>query len=341
MLKSLPPLHKAYPIYANFACPGLGNPGNLCYFNSLIQTFASSTQWRHFFRKNKEFNPVLEEFSSLLEKLCEPFANQTSLSTKYLRQLLHKIGIKSSVSVQQDFHDFYIRLLEALEKLFNQSVTIPLSAFSTKRIFPSHLFFEESIECSLCHHVISSINQESFIILDVSHGSMPLALQQYFGPLPLTSSCPKCSRTSNRILTRKILFPPKSVLFFISRNQFNSAPSLKPFPYSSQLDMSQYCIAQGEIQKKENPMMKISLSGISEAIQDKRNGYELTSVVTFRGKDNYGHYIAYRLHTEPNPPFAKRWVCTNDNMATACTLERVINSNQTAVLLNYEIVRDD
>lgn len=345
-------LQKAYPSYINFLCSGLGNPGSLCYFNSLIQTFSSSSQWAYFFNKNAHIDPVLKEFSVLIQYLREPFSRKSSLSTKTLRNLLQKIGISASSTREEDFHEFYMLLLSKLENLFHQSVTIPLSTFSTRRIFPSYLVYSETIECQLCHQMTFSINQESFIILDLDNRSLTGALQQYFGPTTLMSNCPHCSRTSNRILTRRILFYPKSLLFFINRRRFANSisPSLEPFAYPSHVDMTQFSFSKMNnnnnnifetVEKNEDLMLRMSLGGISEAIQEGKNDFQLTAVISFLGRDNCGHYICYRVHKEPSPPYAKRWVCANDNKVSPSTLEDVLNLNQTALLLNYEIVRDD
>ncbi|KAK8882824.1 hypothetical protein M9Y10_045467 [Tritrichomonas musculus] len=344
-------LQKAYPSYVNFLCSGLGNPGSLCYFNSLMQTFASSSQWTFFFNKNAHIDPILKEFSMLIKNLREPFSRKSSFSTKTLRNLLQKIGISASTTREEDFHEFYMTLLLRLESLFHQSITIDLSKFSTGRVFPSYLVYNESIECQLCHHITCQINQESFIILDLDHRSLAGALQQYFGPTTLMSTCPHCSRTSNRILKRKLLFFPKSILFFINRRRFATSvsPSLEPFAYPPYVDMTQFSFSKmnnsnnafDSVEKNDDVMLKMSLGGISEAIQEGKYGFQLTAVISFLGRDNAGHYICYRVHKEPSPPYAKRWICANDNKVTPTTLETVINLNQTALLLNYEIVRDD
>ncbi|OHS93027.1 Clan CA, family C19, ubiquitin hydrolase-like cysteine peptidase [Tritrichomonas foetus] len=334
-------LQKAYPFYADFLCSGLGNPGNLCYLNSLLQTFASSSQWTHFFNKTAGTHPVLQELANLINSLREPFSVRSSLSTKYVRQLFSKINISSSANRQQDFHEFYMKVLVSIEKLFHQSVTINLSNFSTLRIFPAHIVYKESITCSLCHHMVCQISQESSIILGLQNGSLSLALQEYFGPVTLTSQCPHCGRTNNRTLTRRMIFPPKNILFFISRVQFAEVPSTSPFSYPAYIDMTQFCFAAGEMTKKDDGLLKMALGGISEAIQDGKNGYELTSVVAFHGRENSGHYLAYRVHRETSPPYAKRWVCASDNSVKPVTLEDVINANKQAILLNYEIVRNE
>lgn len=350
-LKDPSTLDKAYPEFVNFLCPGLGNPGHICYFNSLLQTFASSTQWSFFFNQNAHIHPVFREFANIINSLREPFSSKNTLSSKALRALLKQIGITASISRQQDFHEFYILVLAKLETLFRQSTTIDLSQYSTHRIFPSSFIYTETIKCSSCNQMSCSINGDSSMILEITQDSLASSLQHYFGINDIESTCSHCSRTSRRQLTRQILFPPKSLLFYINRRRYANidAPSLKSFSFPAFIDIEQYCFSyrnsnspnvfENVPEPKEDGLLKMSLGGISEAIQDEQSGYQLTSVISFRGKDNAGHYMCYKIHRENEPPYAKRWVCANDNTVTPTTLEEVLNSNQTALLLHYEIVR--
>ena len=167
---------------------------------------------------------------------------------------------------------------------------------------------------------------------------MSAALQGFFGPVPVKSRCTKCGRTSDRVQTRKIVFIPKTLLFFINRQQFSDSlfPSLNEFSFPFLLDLSQYAMSPYEEQRKDDGLMRRSLSGISEAIQQPTGGMKLTSVVGFRGRDNAGHCIACRIHREQRPPYTERWVCANDNRISPVSLEDVINMKTVALLINYE-----
>lgn len=331
--------HTSFPHYLNFLPPGLGNPGNLCYFNSLLQTFASSTQWIHFFRKTAHVHPLLNEMNMLMSSLSDPFAANTSLSTKSCRQQLSKAGLVISPEIQQDFHEFYMRILKIMQSLFKQSSTAPFCSFATTRIFPTHCIYEETIKCPLCNHANVSINQDSSFIIQITNGNLHTALQEYFGPFRFKSQCAKCHRTSDRILTRRIIFAPRSILFFINRRTIanSNIPSCAPFSFPLYIDIEQFSFINEPIESPpDSGLLKISLNGISEAIQENRKGYKLTSVVAFKGSDNSGHYYTYRLHREVNPPYAQQWICANDSRTSAVTFEKVISSRGSVLLLHYE-----
>lgn len=332
------PLDKAFPDYAVFLPAGLGNPGNLCYFNSLMQTFASSTEWAEFFERTAHVDPALRELNDLVKQLNEPFLVGKSLSTKACRSGLARLGQDVPVSKQADFHEFYMALLKCLSKCFRQRSTLDFSLFSTRRIFPGDFIYRETIQCQFCKHSVSSINQSSFMILDVTPGSLGKALQMFFGPTSIRSRCSKCGRSSDRVQTRKIVFVPNTLLFFINRRHFveSQVPLMVEFSFPYTVDLSPYAMAPREHQKHSDQMMIRSLSGLSEAVQQPFNGMKLTSVVAFRGKDNAGHYYACRVHREPRPPYTQRWVCANDNRVSPVSLESVMEMKETCLLLNYE-----
>ena len=331
-------LDQAFPDYTVFLPAGLGNPGNLCYFNSLVQTFASSIEWSRFFARTSHIDPVLLEFHELITQINEPFSIGKSLSTKSCRSGLNRLGQAISVSQQQDFHEFYMKLLKCLASCFKQNSTLDFSLFSTKRIFPGDFIYRETIQCQFCKHSVSSINQSSFIILDVNSGSMSSALTNFFGPIMIRSRCGKCGRPSDRVQTRRIVFVPKTLLFFINRRQFaeSQVPSMLDFSFPFTLDLSPFAMAPYEYEKKSDGMMIRSLSGISEAVQQPFSGMKLTSLVAFKGRDNAGHYYACRVHREPRPPYTQRWVCANDNRVNPVSLESVMGMKDTCLLLNYE-----
>lgn len=329
---------RAFPDYAGFLPAGLGNPGNLCYFNSLIQTFASSAHWVEFLKSHSHIDPVIAELSSIITNINQSFASGKSLSTKKCRSQLVRIGKAISITQQQDFHEFYMELLKNLMSCFSQTATMSFAAFSTRRVFPTDFIYKETIQCQQCRWSTSSINQTSSVILDVGTGSLVVALQQFFGPIPIRSRCSHCGKTSDRVQTRKIVFVPKSILFFINRRQFaeSTLPSTREFSFPFTLDLTEYSMSPYIEEPKQHDFMRMSLSGLSESVQQPSHGMKLTSVVGFKGSDNAGHYYNCRIHREPQPPFTNRWVCANDNRVSAVSLEDVMSMKSVALLLNYE-----
>jgi ubiquitin C-terminal hydrolase len=103
------------------------------------------------------------------------------------------------------------------------------------------------------------------------------------------------------------------------------------------IDFSQFSItAESHSEPADHGFLKVALSGLSEAIPSMQNGMNLVTVVGFQGQDNAGHYFAYRLHKEMEPPFAKRWVSVNDSRVAGISAEEVLDMKAGALLLSYE-----
>ena len=322
-----------------FLPPGLGNSGNHCYLNSLFQTFASSKQWILFFEKCPEENLLTNEIKKLLYKLTEKFNFNETLSTKLVRKQIELNGISVNVSKQKDFYEFYLILLESIENSLKQFSTFNYSSFSTKRIFPTHCIYEESIICPSCKSTTCSINQTSSFIIDIHTKSLIDGLHQFFGPINLDSKCNICNKSINRILKRTILFQPRSLLFFINRRtSIEEIPLDIPFEFPLNLDLSLFSLSLNEnINKNDNGLLKGSLNGFSEINLLSNNNFNLTSVIVFKGIDNAGHYISYRIHKENSGLNIDRWVCCNDSYITPINLNNILNLKKNCLLLHYEI----
>ncbi|EAX95863.1 Clan CA, family C19, ubiquitin hydrolase-like cysteine peptidase [Trichomonas vaginalis G3] len=329
--------HLPFGQFANFFPPGLGNPGNLCYLNSLIQTFASSVQWRNFFEKCPKTNPILAEINEILNSLSRPLNGNTIISTKSLRKQLQKAGLTIDPTIQTDIHEFYTLFIEIIENQLMQKLTSPTSAFATRRIFPTHCIYEETITCPICNSSTSRIDQTSTFILDVTSGSLNNALQEYFGPITIQSKCTHCNRMTDRKLRRSILFLPRSILFFLTRNVGIGRPINQEFEFPEWLDITNYSLVPLEEVKEEVPLMRGSLSGISE-IQDETSGFRLTSVSAFLGSDNAGHYFTYRQHFEEGGLRMRRWVKCSDSTVTVVPRSEVFAAKRNSILLHYELV---
>ena len=211
--------HHCFPHYNTFLPPGLGNPGNLCYLNSLLQTFASSDQWMNFFNKCPQENQLIKEITEVLKKLREPFSTNT-ISTKQCRKLMKQSGITVDITVQEDIQEFYTLFTELIATLLKQKTTSKLSAFSTLRIFPTCCIYEESFVCPVCNSSVTQVNQTSTFVMDIFSGSLRSSMEQFFGPVTMESKCTTCNKITKRVLKRTILFVPKSILFFTLSKHF-------------------------------------------------------------------------------------------------------------------------
>jgi hypothetical protein len=103
------------------------------------------------------------------------------------------------------------------------------------------------------------------------------------------------------------------------------------------IDLAQFSMGgEPHPEPTDSGFLKVALSGLSEAVPDMQPGMNLVSVVGFRGRDNAGHYFAYRIHKENDPPFAKRWVSVNDSSVAPLAAEEVLGMKSGVLLLSYE-----
>ena len=327
--------HHCFSHYSTFLPPGLGNPGNLCFLNSLLQTFAASDQWQSFFAKCPQEMPLIKELTKIVTELRDPFS-KTTISTKPCRKMIQKLGISVNPAYQQDMHEFYISLIEIITSLLNQKTTSPMNAFATRRFFPTHCVFEETMTCPVCNSIVSRVDQTSTFIIDISCSSLHDALLDYFGPITIESKCSSCNRVTNRTQRRKILFMPRSILFFINRNNGTGVPSRQTVSFPLTLDVRQFSMVGLKKSESKPPLMRGSLYGLSGVVPDS-DCFQLTSVAAFRGKDNAGHYFTYRVHKEETGLCMKKWVCASDSRVSQVTINDVLNSKTDCVMLHYEL----
>lgn len=325
--------------YKNFKPAGLKNPYFLCFLNTLIQTFASSSQWQYFFKTVAAEHPVFTEFQNLISKINESFGGDSVLSTRALRKQLNCIGIELHASRQSDLREVYTQILDVLEKLIKQVSSFPFTAFSTYRYFPSHCIIEETIECPICKSKTSNVIQQSIFILNASSNSLKGALDDYFGPFTIESKCSKCETITSRIISRHIIFAPKSILFFLSRDFTYNGPLQTPFRYTPQCDMKQFCLVTPQAKPRDDHILKQTLDGFPSILHfsNETGIYSLTSVVFYDGNGNSGHYNCARIHREQLPPYSKQWVLANDSKISPLTIEEVLSQFKLCTLLHYEL----
>jgi len=321
-----------------FVPAGIVNSGYLCYLNSLLQVFGSSTHWQRFFERCPNTNSTVVEIRNIVMKLSESFNFGTKISTKSMRKKLESSGLSVDVFRQQDLHEFYGFMLEVISNSLNQYSTYNYCSFSTRRIFPTDLIYEEIVQCPSCRSSSAFINQTSSIIVNSSFGSLNDALQDFFGPSFVNSQCSHCKRTLDRHITRKISIVPKSIFIFINRgDSMTGLPSMVPFEYPYSLNIQQFSQSDEIRPPPDNGLLKNSYHGLSESIIYDKPGFNLTAVVNFLGSDNSGHYYTYRIHREKGGLCSKQWVCANDSQITPIPIQTVMSARKQCLLLHYEL----
>lgn len=315
-----------------FSPPGLGNPGQLCYFNSLLQALASSRHWREFFSKSTKDFPMMFELGKLILKLSKPHCKGSILPTKECRRAIEDSGISVDIIKQQDYLEFYQTLLEAIERQLISSASSKLNAAVVRRIFPTNFIYTETIRCKRCSFKSQQINFGKYITIPVKFRTLKDGLREFFSEETLNSSCEKCE-SQGRVASTSIDVHPRTLLFFIGRrNGYSTTPSHDPFEFPKSISLLNY-----RPKKTQESMLRGSITGVAESSDITGDEFKLTAVVVFQGSDNRGHYFTYRLHGEESGLNVKRWFRCNDSTVTSVTEKEVLDCKDSCLLLQYEM----
>ena len=307
---------------------GLVNLGNTCYLNSVLQALSSLDAFVEYAESlyNRLFSrapgtQVSNDRGAVLESLTEAVRkiNSSSNAMKMpalfggrpaTASLLHLKNAleKHCPSVfagagQQDAHECFVRILEALEK-----ETARLMDHQDKKACPFTFEIAVTIICSECKHKTIIQETSTDIGLDIeteSSKKMNVAdlLSNYFSSERIHKNCDVCKRQNVlHGLRRSIKSFPKILVLHIKRFVFQ--PDLMHSQIHNTRSSSPYSKSQAFVQPAER--LKLScfrkskeekarvMQDISNKVIDKKcNDLQLNAVVYHQGSQlEFGHYIS-------------------------------------------------
>ncbi|GFS54677.1 ubiquitin carboxyl-terminal hydrolase 22 [Nephila pilipes] len=316
---------------------GLTNMGNTCFMNCIIQVLVHTPMLRDYFLSDKHVCVKMSSDSCVaceLFTICQEFysgASNPYVPSKlvYLiwQRAKHMIG-----SDQQDAHEFLVALLDALhshcksgesdDKLYD-----PFCDCIVHQVFTG--CYHSELFCSQCTRL--GTKNEYFFELSLDLGEsvggknaadqIPVdlldCLQRYTNPEVLNNTpCSNCQSENSSIkqLTIKKLplvaclhlkrLAPNSIRKVCNKNSIHVI-----FPEF--LDMSPFM-------SSNSPDRKAVIEFTDQS--DCKNIYTLFAVVSHRGDQTGGHYIAYvRQHRD-------KWYLCDDDSVVRCGLEDVLES---------------
>ncbi|KAK9429061.1 hypothetical protein V1505DRAFT_394624 [Lipomyces doorenjongii] len=178
---------------------GLVNPGNACFLNSVLQAMASSERLTNFLGSPLSASlPLANELRTLILRLNARLPSQhTYTAVQLLRLLKSKRWIEDSE--QQDAHEFFLSLLDALrtERSNSDNAILPFDGMMSSRVVCVQCGEEQTLKqipFSSVELSLPSLSSSSSPTL-VNHQSTTLEsmLANAVAPEKLDVYCQRCS----------------------------------------------------------------------------------------------------------------------------------------------------
>ena len=309
---------------------GLVNLGNTCYLNSMLQALSSLNAFVEYI---ESLQPVYSRSRATMDTLVP---NDRGEVVESLTEAVHKINASSNAlkmpapfggrpattsllhlknalekhcpsvfagTGQQDAHECFVRIVEALEK-----ETADLQQQKEKKACPFTFEIAVTIICSECKHK-TIINETSTDIgLDIGTDSskkMNIAdlLSNYFSSERIHKNCDAC-KGQNVLhgLRRSIKSFPKVLVLHIKRfvfqpdrihTQFHNTRSSSPFSKSQAFVQPAERLKLSCFRKAKDENSRV-MQDISNKVFDKGcNDLQLNAVVYHQGYQlEFGHYVS-------------------------------------------------
>ncbi|XP_021947196.1 ubiquitin carboxyl-terminal hydrolase nonstop [Folsomia candida] len=323
---------------STFGLRGLVNLGHTCFMNCIIQTLIHTPLLRDFFmteriicsqkHDQKMLKPcIITQLFDLFQEFYNGSRNAVSLHS-----LLHKIWGNAAHLAgyeQQDAHEFFIAMLEALHLHF----AVPNSTHACKCVIDVIFLgrLQSSVTCMVCGHKSITVDPFWDISLDIVGGSnsdpkhaigLDECLMRYTREEHLGSGglirCKDCDR--NQESTKQLKFKVLPIILCLHLKRFEHSTNYKKIDnivrFPERLDLSPFTSITED--KKKGIGMMDYLQGQTKTTDNSR--YSLYAVVNHIGSFEGGHYYAYIRHTRDT------WYKCDDHMITKASREEVLAS---------------
>ncbi|PRW56940.1 meiotic recombination DMC1-like protein [Chlorella sorokiniana] len=325
-LAAAPPQRKA-PV-------GLANVGNSCYANSLLQSLIATPALAAYLVSGEHgrgcLKPSASEWCALceLEKLAQQAYSKSGgcLNPKPLLKHVKRLGKQFSFGRQEDSHELYLRLMEAIEavQLVEAGGKARFDLRSRETVLIHHVFggyTRNQVACRSCGHVSRTYEACTSLTLEVSARvtSLEAALQRVAAVERLDGDnkykCDGCKSYVAADKSTRIEAAPHNLNICLKRfapGRYGKITTRLTFPET--LDLSPY-MAEGSVD---------AASGSGPPL------YRLYAVVVhidWGRSTDYGHYIAYVKNGEG-------WFQCDDSSVTPVAAAKALSAG--AYLLFYE-----
>ncbi len=280
---------------------GLGNLGNTCYMNSVLQCLSQCLQLTDFFlTKNTQEDILVEIYTKTIREM---WRENAPIAPKSLKKVIDDYIPLFRGNNQHDCHEFLIKFLEILhDKTKIKRIKFEINPNSSKNIqkafsswethvgvpsIISDLFygqFSDSLRCEECY--FSSTVYDPFLTLEIPvyKGDYTVKdhLSRYFKFDYTYKKCENCSsdsseKTEEHEIQRGIFLLPKILVISFSRFDALGKKKTENIHLSKELDMTEY----SRFSTQDSVMYDLS-SVICHSGESSTSGHYFSVI-----KDNY------------------------------------------------------
>ncbi|KAF9975222.1 hypothetical protein BGZ73_001204 [Actinomortierella ambigua] len=301
--------------------PGLGNLGNTCFLNSVLQCLTYTAPLANYLLSSQHSSSCkTTNFCALclLEKhvmRCFSHNMNESIYPKAIVGRLKNIGKQFRLGRQEDSHEFARYLIDALQKSCLVGYDSKLDnrikeTTAIHQIFGG--YFQSQIKCMRCGYESNTFETHLDISLDIKGAdNVTKAFRDFIKPEILNKSnqykCDKCKTLVDARKQMTIYEAPKILSVHLKRFTFTGQKINRHVSFDTKLDLNPVMSAN-----KSHPELKYSLYAV---------------LVHAGGSCHSGHYYCYVKSSNGI------WYSMNDSHVSVVSLQTVLN--QSAYMLFY------
>ncbi|KAG0090613.1 hypothetical protein BGZ92_002576 [Podila epicladia] len=301
--------------------PGLGNMGNTCFLNSVLQCLTYTPPLAMYLLSSQHGDSCKASgfcMMCLLEKhvmRCFSHNLKESIYPKVIVGRLRNIGKQFRIGRQEDSHEFARYLIDALQKSCLEGYDSKMDNRIKETTFIHQVFggyFQSQVKCMKCGYESNTYETYLDVSLDIKGAeSVQSAFRDYIKPEILSKSnqykCDKCKVLVNARKQMTIYDAPKILSVHLKRFTFTGQKINRHVKFDTKLELNSVMSTN-----KKHPELNYGLYAV---------------LVHAGGSCHSGHYYCYVKGSNGS------WYSMNDSHVSPVSLQTVLS--QTAYMLFY------
>ncbi|KAG0037962.1 hypothetical protein BGZ82_001418 [Podila clonocystis] len=301
--------------------PGLGNMGNTCFLNSVLQCLTYTPPLAMYLLSSQHGDSCKASgfcMMCLLEKhvmRCFSHNLKESIYPKVIVGRLRNIGKQFRIGRQEDSHEFARYLIDALQKSCLEGYDSKMDNRIKETTFIHQVFggyFQSQVKCMKCGYESNTYETYLDVSLDIKGAeSVQSAFRDYIKPEILSKSnqykCDKCKVLVNARKQMTIYDAPKILSVHLKRFTFTGQKINRHVKFDTKLELNSVMSTN-----KKHPELSYGLYAV---------------LVHAGGSCHSGHYYCYVKGSNGS------WFSMNDSHVSPVSLQTVLS--QTAYMLFY------
>lgn len=301
--------------------PGLGNMGNTCFLNSVLQCLTYTPPLAMYLLSSQHGDSCKATgfcMMCLLEKhvmRCFSHNLKESIYPKVIVGRLRNIGKQFRIGRQEDSHEFARYLIDALQKSCLEGYDSKMDNRIKETTFIHQVFggyFQSQVKCMKCGYESNTYETYLDVSLDIKGAeSVQSAFRDYIKPEILSKSnqykCDKCKVLVNARKQMTIYDAPKILSVHLKRFTFTGQKINRHVKFDTKLELNSVMSTN-----KKHPELNYGLYAV---------------LVHAGGSCHSGHYYCYVKGSNGS------WYSMNDSHVSPVSLQTVLG--QTAYMLFY------